>query len=560
MDNVKEISCGYIYVQILKNDNTVWCCGGNDSGQLGLGDRNNRTTFTQVPNMDNVKDVICGDSCTFIIKNDNTVWCCGYNDQELLGPIHQKYKNFNKQNIDNIKKVYFNYDSYYILILQNDSTLWAKGANWYGELNTGDYDKVPEFIKISDDVEDVMCISKFNYQTHLIITKNDGTIWGCGSNWCGELGLGDNIDYTLTFLQINIDNVKKIYSGGEHTIIIKNDNTVWCCGYNGAGQLGLGDRNNRTTFTQVPNMDNVKDVICGDSCTFIIKNDNTVWCCGYNGNGQLGLGDYNNRNTFTQVPNMDNVKDVICGDSFTFIIKNDNTVWCCGYNGDGQLGLGDRNIRTTFTQVPNMDNVKDVICGDSCTFIIKNDNTVWCCGDNSYGQLGLGDYNNRTTFTKIDYISTVGLKCIRALDETTVMIFNDGTAYFTGDNCYNMSGLHQSLNASNKRINKFTKYELPNEFDNCNILINNEMINVEHGTCGYSHEVLISEDGRIFIRGNNEYGQLGLGDYDNREDYIELDESIKHIKAFKEVTVIKKHGKYYVAGKYVGNEFTKYDL
>ena len=36
-----------------------------------------------------------------------------------------------------------------------------------------------------------------------------------------------------------------------HSLILKNDSTLWGCGQNTYGQLGLGDGSSRTTFTQV---------------------------------------------------------------------------------------------------------------------------------------------------------------------------------------------------------------------------------------------------------------------------------------------------------------------
>ena len=50
----------------------------------------------------------------------------------------------------------------------------------------------------------------------------------------------------------------------EHSLILKNDGTLWGCGNNYYGNLGLGDNTNRTTFTQVTtNTDNIKSVYCG---------------------------------------------------------------------------------------------------------------------------------------------------------------------------------------------------------------------------------------------------------------------------------------------------------
>ena len=95
-----------------------------------------------------------------------------------------------------------------------------------------------------------------------------------------------------------------------HSLILKNDGTLWGCGSNDNGQLGLGDDANRSTFTQIITItDNIKEIYCGGGCTFILKNDDTLWSCGYNTDGRLGLGDTNGRTTFTQITtNADNIK------------------------------------------------------------------------------------------------------------------------------------------------------------------------------------------------------------------------------------------------------------
>ena len=339
---------------ILKNDGTLWGCGLNTSGQLGLGNTTNRTTFTQITT-----------------------------------------------NADNIKEIYYNGDSTFIL--KNDGTLWGCGNNQYGQLGLGDTTNRTTFTQITTNTNDIKSV--YCGENYTIMLKNNGTLWSCGLNNYGQLGLGNTTNRT-TFTQIttNADDIKSVYCGENYTIILENDSTLWGTGYNGNGELGLGSSTNKTIFTQITtNTNDIKEVYCGFHHTIIIKNDDTLWSCGYNEYGQLGLGDTNNRNIFTHIDtNTDDIKEVYCSNYHNVILKNDGTLWGAGRNYSGQLGLGDNIDKTTFTQITtNTDNIKEVYCGGGCTFILKNDGTLWSAGYNDDGRLGLGDTNYRTNFTQV---------------------------------------------------------------------------------------------------------------------------------------------------------------
>ena len=338
---------------ILKNDDTLWGCGDNQYSQLGLGDTTNRTTFTQITtNTNNIKSIYCGYYYTFILENDGTLWGCGANGGGQLGLGDTTNRTTFTQittNADDIRSVYCGIN--HTVILKNDGTLWGCGANDNGQLGLGDTTNRTTFTQITTNADNIKEIYCGGY--HTLILKNDGTLWGCGYNANGELGLGDtNSRYTFTKITTNGDNIKEIYCG-YHTLILKNDGTLWGCGRNDYGQLGLGDTTNRTTFTKITiNANDIKEIYCGINHTVILKNNSTLWSTGYNQDGRLGLGDTNTRYTFTQVTtNADNIKEIYCGDHHTLILKNDGTLWGCGGNGFGQLGLGDTNYRNIFTQV-----------------------------------------------------------------------------------------------------------------------------------------------------------------------------------------------------------------
>ena len=254
---------GYSYHSlILKNDGTLWGCGLNNYGQLGLGDTTNKITLTQITtNADNIKKVYCGYHHTIVLKNDGTLWGCGLNDYGQLGLGNTTNRTTFTQiitNTDNIKEVYCGYK--HTLILKNDGTLWGTGCNRYGELGLENGANRTTFTQITANVDDIKEICCGDCCTFIL--KNDGTLWGTGYNYYGQLGLGDNTDRT-TFTEIttNVDDIKSVYCGYDHTLILKNDGTLWSTGSNGDGQLGLGDGANRTTFTQITtNADDIKSL------------------------------------------------------------------------------------------------------------------------------------------------------------------------------------------------------------------------------------------------------------------------------------------------------------
>ena len=322
-NDVKQVACGTEHTIILKNDGTVWSTGYNAYGQLGLNDNTNKKTFTQVTiNINNdVKQIACGSEYTFILKNDGSLWSCGnnrlltydylygnlglgdYDDRNTFTQVTTNINNDAKQVVCG---------GWHTFILKNDGSVWACGRNDRGQLGLNDNTNKNTFnqvtTNINNDVKQVVCGG-----WHTFILKNDGSVWACGDNQYGQLGLGNTTNRnTFTQVTTNINNdVKQIAGGSWHTMIIKNDGSLWSCGLNGNGRLGLCDTTQRTTFTQVTtNINNdVKQVVCTGNLytasttgfSFILKNDGSLWSTGYNAHGQLGLGDTTDRNTFTVV-------------------------------------------------------------------------------------------------------------------------------------------------------------------------------------------------------------------------------------------------------------------
>ncbi len=124
------------------------------------------------------------------------------------------------------------------LALKNDGTLWAWGANYAGQLGNGTSNdsNVPIQVSALSGVTAIAAGGEFS-----LALRNDGTVWGWGRNVDGQLGTGIHTDSSNVPVQMGVlSGITAIAAGGSHTLALKNDGTLWSCGDNYRGQLGIG--------------------------------------------------------------------------------------------------------------------------------------------------------------------------------------------------------------------------------------------------------------------------------------------------------------------------------
>ena len=293
------------------------------------------------------------------------------------------------------------------LVLKEDGTVWAWGSNYCGELGLGDATDRSSPVQVTSLGNNASSLAAGGYSQDVnrggysLALKEDGTVWAWGYNNYGQLGLGDTTSRSspeqVTALG---SSVKALAAGYYHSLALKGDGTVWACGFNSSGQLGLGDTTNRSSPVQVASLGNsVKALAAGYYHSLALQGDGTVWACGFNSSGQLGLGDTTNRSSPVQVTALgSNIEALTAGAWHSLALKGDGTVWPWGRNDHGQLGLGDTTNRSSPVQVTALgSNVEALAAGGVHTLVLKRDGTVWAWGGNSFGQLGLGDTTDRSS-------------------------------------------------------------------------------------------------------------------------------------------------------------------
>jgi len=85
---------------------------------------------------------------------------------------------------------------------------------------------------------------------HTLLLAEDGTVYGCGSNELGELGLGQDLGNTLVPLEVyggSIGSAATLVSAGrDHSLIMASDG-LYVMGSNEYGQL-CADTNGQNVY------------------------------------------------------------------------------------------------------------------------------------------------------------------------------------------------------------------------------------------------------------------------------------------------------------------------
>ncbi len=238
--------------------------------------------------------------------------------------------------------------------------------------------------------------------------------------------------------------------------------------------------------------------------TLGIKSDGSLWAWGYNLRGQLGDGTNTNRNVPTQIGSATNWVSVAAGMDFSLAISSDGKLWGWGRNNFGQLGDGTTTDQTVPIQIGSATNWVSVNAGTAHTLGIKSDGSLWAWGYNFYGQVGNGTYTNQTVPTQIG--SATNWVSVSAGAYHSLGITSDKKLWAWGNNADGQLG---DLSISNRTI--------PSEVTIIGLTLN--WVSVSAG--GY-HSLGISDNGKLWGWGRNDYGQLGDGTLFSRTRPVQI--------------------------------------
>ena len=193
---------------------------------------------------------------------------------------------------------------------------------------------------------------------------------------------------------------------------------------------------------------------------------------------------------------------ISCGGRFTVCVDHEGFIWSFGENNYGQLGTGNK---TSFNVPQNLQNIPPVLsvsCGSDHTLIITNDSNLWSCGYNKFGQLCHGDAKDRSTPQKTSFSN---ISKISAGFHHSLFQNDNGEIFACGNNMSGECGLFDPGHFNSPRITPSLIPYTPS--------------NIVQFICGYNQSLFLDCEGTVYSVGNNEYGQIGLSNDTNQNEY-----------------------------------------
>ena len=298
--------------------------------------------------------------------------------------------------------------------------LLAWGANNYGQLSVG-YKCEQVDTPIEVQLPSNCNIGYGNFQLaggggHTLLADNNDRLYGAGWNNKGQLGLGENYEDVMRFTEVNISlgsketetKIRKVACGWDFSIILLSNGTVYGCGSNAFGQLGLSENTKRCSiFTPLVVELNifVIDVSCGMRHTLLLDKNGNVYSTGCGKKGQLGLGQEVKRLfTPTIVKDIPKGLSVHCGQHFSAVITTSQASCDLFMFGDNKYKqVSNTSSTTIYKPEPKLtshlkdENILLVNCGWTHVVVLLKQGDMsnlvsW--GRNDYGQLGSQLANN----------------------------------------------------------------------------------------------------------------------------------------------------------------------
>ncbi|MBX3717766.1 MAG: VCBS repeat-containing protein [Burkholderiales bacterium] len=362
----------------------VWGWGGNTGGKLGNGATANSTVPVRAGTLAGATAVAAGMSHTLAVVGGE-VWAWGLNEEGQLGSatagtcLVQDFGNrpcskvpVKVPGLTGVVAVGAGWK--HSIALKADGTVWAWGANSFGQLGKGEVNFfeassiTPVQVKVNTTgavLTGVTAIAAGYFHNLALLENGQVVAWGRAPE-VGYTPVVPTFETEGSSVAANVTGAgyaRLISSRGRHSLAVLWDNALIAWGSNMYGQLGDGSNVARATPVTVISggtFSYIAEISAGMSTNFLRTVDGEVYAWGLNTLSQLGVVSGQSCTVFATpracsrvpiwAPLLDGATTVVAGGAHGLVVKADGTLDLFGDNSSGQLGRTGGNYGQQFVQ------------------------------------------------------------------------------------------------------------------------------------------------------------------------------------------------------------------
>ena len=362
---------------------------------------------------------------------------------------------------------------------------------------------------------------KFAVGGRYYVIDDKGDLYAWGKDSCGELGIENNNDPEVIKKVNGISNVEDIYSDGSSVYAKTVNGEIYSWGWNYDGRLGTGSTGNQTTPVKLEGLSNIEKIYNNGSAIFAKSKTGEIYAWGSNSEGRTGTGSEESYIASPKkVEGLNNVDEIYASYYYSAAKTTNGDLYVWGYNAYGQLGIGNTVDQKSPVKIEGISNVEKVYIGNGSTIVQNKLGELYSCGSNWNGVLGLGTTEAQTSFTKINGISNITNVYISS--NYVLAKANSGDLYAWGSNDSGQLGIGNNTDQTKPtKINIKVEDVYIVDYDSESIIVKNT-------------------EGELYAWGKNDYGQLGIGNYEDQNTPVKMNGNIKELYNIYSMSLLGK--------------------